>query len=60
MSTDPDAVEFDAVVTLALAHSAALTGGAPRPVVKQLLLARLTNPAVPAGFAFRIPCPASG
>jgi anti-sigma factor ChrR (cupin superfamily) len=47
-----DGIEFDDVVGLALALVA---GGdvAPRPEVKQHLLARLMEPPVPAGFAFR-------
>jgi anti-sigma factor ChrR (cupin superfamily) len=48
----PDAVEFDEVVALALAELT--SGAAPRPMVRNRLLARLADGAPsPAGFAFR-------
>jgi len=53
MSEHPaDAVEFDDVLTLALAR--AVDAVVPRPEVKQRLMARLfeTAPAVPRGFSF--------
>jgi len=51
MSHDYDAVEFDDLLTLALAHSA--THAAPRPEVKQALLAKLqAEPPIPPGFSF--------
>lgn len=46
-----DVIEFDDTVALALASLAASTA-APRPEVKQRLLASLAGPP-PAGFAFR-------
>ena len=50
---DPvDVVEFDEVVVLALAESAARVGDSPRPEVKQRLMARLNPPPAPAGFSF--------
>ena len=53
MSTDSDIIEFDADVALALAVEAASMGVAPRPEVKQQLLARLADPEIPEGFSFR-------
>ena len=51
MSHDHDAVDFDDLVTLALAHAA--SDAAPRPEVKRTLLAKLyAEPAIPAGFSF--------
>jgi anti-sigma factor ChrR (cupin superfamily) len=47
-----DAIEFDEVLLLAFASLAA-GSAAPRPEVKQRLLASLGAPPVPAGFAFR-------
>jgi anti-sigma factor ChrR (cupin superfamily) len=55
MNDDPrDVVEFDDLVALALAK-AAEAGDAPRPEVKERLMARLSESEapVPAGFAFR-------
>jgi anti-sigma factor ChrR (cupin superfamily) len=49
---DADAVEFDDVIAVALAQSAAGAGDAPRLEVRQQLLARLGDPPVPAGFSF--------
>lgn len=46
-----DVVEFDDVLTVALAATAGTV--APRPEVKQRLLARLAGTPVPAGFSFR-------
>lgn len=48
-----DALEFDEVVAIWLAELA--SAEAPRPEVKQRLLARIAEaaPAVPAGFSFR-------
>ena len=54
MTDDIDAVEFDDLITLALAHAAAGEAAAPRAALKQQLLARLAEPPVPAGFAFRL------
>ena len=50
---DLDAVEFDDLLTTALAQSALDGSAAPRAEVKQQLLARLAPPPAPAGFAFR-------
>ena len=50
---DLDAVEFDDLLTTALAQSALDGSAAPRAEVKQQLLAQLTPPPAPAGFAFR-------
>ena len=49
-----DALEFDELVALSLAVLA--SAQAPRPEVKQRLLARIveTGPSVPAGFSFRL------
>jgi quercetin dioxygenase-like cupin family protein len=54
MTDDPrsDEIEFDEVLTLALASLAA-AGAAPRPEVKQRLLASLAGPPIPTGFSFR-------
>jgi anti-sigma factor ChrR (cupin superfamily) len=55
MSDDPrdDGVEFDEMLELALAGAAG--GAAPRPEVKDRLLARLTGlDDVPSGFRFRL------
>jgi anti-sigma factor ChrR (cupin superfamily) len=58
MSDDPiDGVEFDELVALALAQSAATADG-PDPLVKSRLMARIADtnaalPAAPDGFAFR-------
>lgn len=50
--TRADLVEFDPVVALALARTAA--GSAhPRPEVKRRLMETLTAPPVPPGFVFR-------
>lgn len=52
MSQDTvDNVEFDDFLTVALAHASG--DAAPRAEVRQQLLARVTEPAVPSGFAFR-------
>lgn len=47
-----DVIEFDEVVAVALA-SVAAGGAAPRPEVKQRLLASLSPRPVPDGFLFR-------
>src|SRR5262245_64292281 len=53
MTDDPvDGVEFDELVALALAQGAD-SGAAPRPQVKERLMARVTEPATPEGFSFR-------
>ena len=54
MTDDPrlDAIEFDEMLTLALASLAA-GDEAPRPEVRQRLLASIADPPPPAGFAFR-------
>ena len=50
--TQQDAVEFDELVALALAELA--SGAAPRPMVRNQLLARLADRAPsPEGFSFR-------
>jgi anti-sigma factor ChrR (cupin superfamily) len=48
-----DAVEFDDVVALALACTAAGDDAVPRPEVRRRLLAELDPPPAPDGFAFR-------
>ena len=50
--SDPDAVEFDDLVTVALAHS--VEAAAPSPDLKRRLLAQIHTPVVPAGFMFRL------
>ena len=57
MTDDPrsDEIEFDEVLTLALASLAA-AGAAPRPEVRQRLLASLAGPPIPTGFSFRFAC----
>jgi len=54
MTNDLDAVEFDDLIVLALAHSAADGSVAPRPEFRQELLSRLIDPPVPGGFSFRL------
>jgi anti-sigma factor ChrR (cupin superfamily) len=54
MTHDLDAIEFDDLLTLALAYSAADGGTAPRAGLKQELLARVVDPPVPEGFSFRL------
>ena len=52
---DPvDAMEFDDLVALSLAH--AVDAGSPRPEVRASLLARVSQavPPVPEGFSFRL------
>jgi anti-sigma factor ChrR (cupin superfamily) len=51
MTDDPDPVDFDDLITVALAHAA--TGAAPRPELRDRLMATLAEPPVPRGFAFR-------
>src|SRR5262245_38468695 len=51
MTHDQDAVEFDDLLTVALAQAA--SAEAPRPELRAKLMARLTEPAIPEGFAFR-------
>jgi anti-sigma factor ChrR (cupin superfamily) len=51
MTNDLDDLQFDEWTHLALAH--ACNEVAPRPEVKQRLLARLSRPVVPEGFSFR-------
>lgn len=48
-----EAIEFDPLLALALASTAA-RGAAPRPEVKQRLMEALTAPPVPGGFSFRL------
>jgi len=50
MTEDTDTVEFDEIVTLALA--AATTGAEPGPEVKQRLMKKVAASSDPAGFAF--------
>ena len=53
MTDDPvDGFEFDELVALALAQGAD-SGAAPRPLVKERLMARVTEPPTPEGFSFR-------
>ena len=52
MSDDLDGIDFDDLLTVALAE-AANTGVAPRPEVKQQLMARLRRPPLPSGFSVR-------
>ena len=52
MTDNVDAVEFDDLMTLALAEGAAAGSDAPRPDVKQLLMQRVRQATEPAGFAF--------
>jgi len=47
-----DGVEFDELLQLALAQSAAAATGSVSPDVKQRLIARVRQAAEPAGFAF--------
>jgi anti-sigma factor ChrR (cupin superfamily) len=51
MTNDLDDVQFDEAIAVALAY--ATDGEVPPPEVKQRLLARIAEPAVPEGFAFR-------
>ena len=50
MTQDTDLVEFDAIVSLALAS--AVESPEPGPEVRRRLMQRIAEPAVPAGFAF--------
>jgi len=50
MTQDTDIVEFDAIVSLALASG--VEGPEPGPDLKRKLMQRIAAPAVPAGFAF--------
>lgn len=53
MTDPPDDMEFDELIARALAEAAG--GPAPRPGLKDLVLARIAREAaVPAGFAFRL------
>jgi anti-sigma factor ChrR (cupin superfamily) len=47
-----DTVEFDAAIGLALAEDAAVDAAPLSPAVKERLLARIRQPAAPAGFSF--------
>jgi quercetin dioxygenase-like cupin family protein len=49
-----DAVEFDDMIALALARSAADAQVGPRPEVRERLLASLAERPVPAGFSFHL------
>ena len=51
--SDEDTVDFDDVITLALAELSAGGQPAPRPQVRERLMANLAEPPVPAGFSFR-------
>jgi anti-sigma factor ChrR (cupin superfamily) len=51
MTNDLDDVQFDELIAVALACAA--DSVAPRPEVKQRLLARIAEPALPEGFALR-------
>ena len=50
MTQDTDIVEFDAIVSLALAST--IEGPEPGPDLRWKLMQRIAEPAVPAGFAF--------
>ena len=50
MTQDTDIVEFDPIVSLALAS--AIDGPEPGPGLRRKLMLRIAEPAVPAGFAF--------
>jgi anti-sigma factor ChrR (cupin superfamily) len=50
MSQDADIVDFDPIVSLALASS--VEGREPGPDLKRKLMQRLAEPVIPAGFAF--------
>lgn len=50
MTQDTDIVEFDAIVSLALAS--AVEGAEPGPDLRRKLMQRIAEPAIPAGFAF--------
>ena len=50
---DADVIEFDPLIAVALAQSAADEQPAPPAEVRQRLLARLGPPPVPTGFSFR-------
>ena len=52
MNDDPDAVEFDDLIAVALARSVSRPDLAPRPEVKARLLAQITAPPAPDGFSF--------
>jgi len=55
MSDDVDAldgIDFDELLQLALADSAASRGGAPGPGVRRRLMQRVREATEPAGFAF--------
>ncbi|HKB11446.1 MAG TPA: cupin domain-containing protein [Vicinamibacterales bacterium] len=51
MTNESDEILFDDMIAVALAHAADQVS--PRPEVKQRLLARLAEPAVPEGYTFR-------
>jgi anti-sigma factor ChrR (cupin superfamily) len=51
MTDDRDPVDFDDLITVALAHAA--TGASPRAELRDRLIAALAEPPVPPGFAFR-------
>jgi anti-sigma factor ChrR (cupin superfamily) len=53
MTYDSDAVDFEELVALALAEAAATGAPVPRPELRQRILAEISEPAPPAGFAFR-------
>jgi anti-sigma factor ChrR (cupin superfamily) len=53
MTDDLDLVEFDDVLALALAESAAGTGEAPRPELRAQLMRRVHDVVDVPGFAFR-------
>ena len=50
---DNDIVVFDETIALAFAELACADIGAPGPELRRRLLDRVTEPRVPAGFAFR-------
>jgi anti-sigma factor ChrR (cupin superfamily) len=53
MAHDTDLMDFDEVIALALAEAAATGAPAPRPELRDRILARVKAPETPAGFAFR-------
>jgi anti-sigma factor ChrR (cupin superfamily) len=53
MTHDSDVVHFDELVTLALADVATAGAPAPSPELRQRVLSAISEPSIPAGFAFR-------
>jgi anti-sigma factor ChrR (cupin superfamily) len=53
MTHDSDVVHFDELLTLALADVATAGAPAPSPELRQRILSAISEPSIPAGFAFR-------